>query len=69
MNKGLIYLTARALCYGDKMCSPDKVQELWDSLSEEDRLFQIDRATTWLEELKNSSPKTYKFLKDNHDEL
>lgn len=65
----VIYLTARALYYGDVRCEPGQMQNFWNSLSQEDKEWQLTRAKEWLLELERTSPKSFKFLMSNYNDI
>jgi len=69
IDNTLIISTTRALFYGAVKCEPYDVDKCWSSLSDEEREYYIKTASDWLHELKIRSPKTFKYVESNYDEI
>lgn len=59
---------ARTMFFGEIKCDPSNLMTIWNSLSDEDKQYQVGRVMSWMEELKITSPKTFRFIMENYDD-
>lgn len=69
INENIIASVSRAMLHEEKAAYPLHYNEIWSSLSAEEKQALRAKATQWLTDLKNTSPKTYQFVENNYAEV